>query len=121
MATVAYKDNIIILGGQSFPDNYQSGRREVSWHPLSDVVMYDIHSLECKRLPSMLQARSACAAVTMGDVIVVMGGKTIKNDRGRRYPDPLQTAEYYVIGDTTWRELPAMNMARAGATAIVYE
>ena len=27
MATVAYKDNIIILGGQSFPDNYQSGRR----------------------------------------------------------------------------------------------
>ena len=121
MATVAYKDNIIILGGQSFPDNYQSGRREVSWHPLSDVVMYDIHSLECKRLPSMLQARSVCAAVTMGDVIVVMGGKTIKNDRGRRYPDPLQTAEYYVIGDTTWRELPAMNMARAGATAIVYE
>ena len=122
MATVAYKDNIIILGGQSFPDNYQSASGEVYWDPLSDVFMYDIHSLECKRLPSMLQARSACAAVTMGDVIVVMGGKTTSpDDRGSKYPKPLQTAEYYVIGDTTWGELPAMNMARAGATAIVYE
>ena len=122
MTTVAYKDNIIILGGQSFPDNHQSASREVYWDPLSDVFMYDIHSLKCKRLPSMLQARSACAAVTMGDVIVVMGGKTTSpDDRGSKYPKPLQTAEYYVIGDTTWHELPAMNMAKAGATAIVYE
>ena len=124
MTTVTYKDNIIILGGQSSQDYYHSGRSDVSWTPLSDVLMYNIHSLECKRLPSMLQARSRCAAVIMGDVIVVMGGKTTKEkeyDRGcRKYPEPLQTAEYYVIGDTTWHELPAMNVARAEAAACVY-
>ena len=118
MATVAYKDNIIILGGQSS----QSGRLTHyadPWTPLSDVLLYNIHSLECKRLPSMLQRKSACAAVIMGDVIVVMGGYTTKINRyGKRYP--LQTAEYYVIGDTTWHELPAMNMARAEAPACVY-
>ena len=124
MTTVTYKDNIIILGGQSSQDYYHSGRSDVSWTPLSDVLMYNIHILECKRLPSMLQARSRCAAVIMGDVIVVMGGKTTKEKeygRGcRKYPEPLQTAEYYVIDDTTWHELPAMNMARAEAAACVY-
>ena len=115
MATVAYKDNIIILGGQNFQDDSRN-----SWTPLSDVLMYNIHSLECKRLPSMLQGRSACAAVIMGDVIVVMGGKTFTNVHGYRSPQTLQTAEYYVIGDTTWHELPAMNMATAQATACVY-
>ena len=69
----------------------------------------------------MLQATSRCAAVIMGDVIVVMGGKTTKaKENGRRYPEPLQTAEYYVTDDTTWHELPAMNIARAEATACVY-
>ena len=50
MATVAYKDNIIILGGQ---DNSSS-----SWQPLDDVLMYSIHTLDCVRLPSMLEKRS---------------------------------------------------------------
>ena len=56
MATVAYKDNIIILGGQAGLCN-----------PSSDVWIYNIHSLDYKRLPSMLEARSQCAAVIMGD------------------------------------------------------
>ena len=121
MATVAYKDTIVILGGQNLPDDY-TGRSDVSWHPLNDVLMYNIHTLECKRLPSMLQGRSRCAAVVMGDVIVVMGGKTTRDKyrNGRMFPEPLQTAEYYVVGDTTWHELPAMNLARGGATACVY-
>ena len=137
VATVVYKDNIIILGGQDFQDDLYINH----WTPLSDVLMYSIYSLECKRLPSMLRARSACAAVIMGDVIVVMGGKEITytenplDDRfsltlgtaemtvdsfGNRISHTLQTAEYYVIGDTTWHELPAMNTARVGATACVY-
>ncbi|CAB3977826.1 E3 ubiquitin- ligase PDZRN3 [Paramuricea clavata] len=116
MATVAYKDNIIILGGQN--------RVPVEWSPLNDVLMYNIHSLECKRLPSMLEKRSNCAAVIMGDVIVVMGGeiKTERRDGYRRYvtTTQLKTVEYYVIGDTTWQKLPAMNDTRARATACVY-
>ena len=84
--------------------------------------MYNIHTLECKRLPSMLQGRSGCAAVVMGDVIVAMGGKTTRDkyQNGRKFPEPLQTAEYYIVGDTTWHELPAMNVARGKATACVY-
>ena len=120
MATVAYKDTIVILGGQNSPDINTSKYSDVYWHPLNDVLMYNIHTLECKRLPSMLQGRSRCAAVVMGDVIVVMGGKTTTQRDGRTYPEPLQTAEYYVAGDTTWHELPAMNVARGGATACVY-
>ena len=80
MATVAYKDNIIILGGQngSNATNY--------WQPLRDVLMYNIHSLECKRLPSMLKVRTNCAAVIMGDVIVVMGGDINGSTDPHRYP-----------------------------------
>ena len=110
MATVAYKDNIIILGGQ---DNSSS-----SWQPLDDVLMYNIHTLECKRLPSMLEKRSKCAAVIMGDVIVVMGGET-KSRKSPRWTR-LKTVEYYVIGASSWQELPAMNEARTRATACVY-
>ena len=113
MATVAYKDNIIILGGQNSSDDR-------SWSALNDVLMYNIHSLECKRLPSMLEKRSLCAAVIMGDVIVVMGGTT-KTFNGNYFSTTyLNTVEYYVIGDSTWQELPAMNLARSGATACVY-
>ena len=109
MATVAYKDNIIILGGQN---NSSS-----CWQPLNDVLMYNIHTLECKRLPSMLEKRSNCTAVVMGDVIVVMGGYC-KNVE--RQTTQLDTVEYYVIGDSEWEELPEMNVVRNGATACVY-
>jgi N-acetylneuraminic acid mutarotase len=105
MATVAYKDNIIILGGQ---DNNR--------YSLNDVLMYNIHSLECKRLPSMLEKRSNCAAVILSDVIVVMGGWS-KNAEGQT--TYLNTVEYYVMGASTWQELPAMNLARESATACV--
>ena len=117
MATVAYKDNIIIIGGQN------ASNETHYWHPLNDVLMYNIHSLECKRLPSMLKVRTNCAAVIMGDVVVVMGGEIYSTSRDR-YRTPsftqLQTVEYYVMGDTSWRELPSMNYARGKATACVY-
>jgi hypothetical protein len=117
MATVAYKDNIIILGGQNrVPDE---------WSALNDVLIYNIHSLECKRLPSMLEKRSNCAAVIMSDVIVVMGGEIRTRYQDARYRShysitQLKTVEYYVIGDTTWQKLPAMNGKRVRATACVY-
>ena len=89
MASVAYRDNIIILGGQETTD-YIS-------RTLNDVSMYNIHSLECKRLPSMLKPRSGCAAVIMGDVIVVMGGQN-------KSSNTLKSVEYYVTGTSEWKE-----------------
>ena len=99
MATVAYKDNIIIVGGW---DGEES---------LNDVLKFNVTTHAYKKLPSMLEKRRFCTAVIMGDVIVVMGGinKT-----------ELNSVEYYVIGDSEWKELPAMNLARFGATACVY-
>ena len=106
MASVAYKDNIIILGG--------SEQRGSSLRALNDVSIYNIHSLECKRLPSMLTCRSGCTAVIMGDVIVVMGGWNESSQT-------LKSVEYFVIGTSEWKELPDMNVKRLRATACVYE
>ena len=99
MATVAYKDNIIIIGGY---DGKES---------LNDVVMFNVTTHEYKKLPSMLEKRRYCTAVIMGDVVVVMGGYNNGS---------LNTAEYYVIGEAAWQKLPAMNLARYGATSCVY-
>ena len=57
----------------------------------------------------MLEKRRWCTAVIMSDVIVVMGGY-----------NNLNTVEYYVIGDSEWKELPVMNLARYFATSRVY-
>ncbi len=107
MATVAYKDSLIIIGGHDYYSNLA----------LDKVYMYNIHTLECKPLPSMREARSGCAAVIMGDVIVVMGGQSgdVKNEG-----PILKTVEYYVIGDSSWHELASMHYEREGATACVY-
>ena len=99
MASVAYKDNIIIMGG------CDGGQL------LNTVVMFNVTTHEYKKLPSMLEKRRFCTAVIMGDVIVVMGGYN---------QTQLNSVEYYVIGDSEWKELPAMNLARYSATACVY-
>jgi N-acetylneuraminic acid mutarotase len=111
MASVTYKDNIIIIGGK----NIAYGAPV--FDPLNDVVMFNTYSQECKRLPSMLQKRSGCAAAIMGDVVVVMGGES-KDAEGQTIS--LKTAEYFVIGESKWQELPAMNQARVYPTACVY-
>ena len=118
MVTVVFKDNIIIIGGR----NEQDGPYFRSWLPSNDVLMYNIHSLECKRLPFMLQGRSGHAAVIMGDVIVVMGGLTTDPNSLQLHSvdTDIDTVEYYVIGDNEWKKLPAMNESRIHATACVY-
>ena len=58
----------------------------------------------------MLEKRCGCAAAILEDVIVVMGGKS---------DSALKTAEYLVLGQDSWHELPAMHLAREGATASV--
>ena len=106
MATVMYKDNIVLLGGS----------RNARWsecEPLNDVVMFNVTNWKYTRLPGMLEKRSGCAAVIMGDLIVVMGGETGSEKS-------LKTVEFLVIGNSAWRKLPAMNMERYAATACVY-
>ena len=105
MATVAYKDNIIVLGGHD-------GKKS-----LNEALMFNITTHEYKRLPSMLEKRDGCAAVIIGDVIVVMGGRSM-NAKG--HTPYLKSVEYYVIGDNAWQKLSAMNLARYNATACVY-
>ena len=107
MACVAYGDNIIIIGGE---DDYR--------RPLDDVVMYNVTTKEYKMLPSMLEKRAGCAAVIMGHTIVVMGGGR-RNRKKDIYAK--KSAEYLVIGESKWHELPEMNIARAFASAVVYE
>lgn len=105
MATVAYKDNIILLGGTS-------NSRWSECKPLNDVTMFNVATQEYKKLPHMLEKRSGCAAVILGDVIVVMGGETDDEKS-------LDSVECYVIGNSAWQKLPAMNQARFSPTACV--
>ena len=107
MATVFYKDSLFIIGGNDGST------------ALDKVYMYNIHTLESKPLASLRSPRSGCAAVIMGDVIIVMGGQTGKV-KGTKTGPRLETVEYYVIGDSAWQELPPMNYKREGATACVY-
>ena len=63
MATVCWRDQVVVLGG--------CNEREKA---LNDVFMYDCHTGKTTALPSMLEKRSGCCAVTTGDTIVVIGG-----------------------------------------------
>ena len=99
MATVCWRDQVVVLGGVS--------EREKA---LNDVFMYDCHTGKTTALPSMLEKRFECCAVITGDTIVVMGGFN-ENDEN------LSSVECFTMGGSTWEYLPAMNKARSGAIA----
>ena len=52
----------------------------------------------------------------MGDTIVVFGGMS---RHGWGSEVSVNTAEYLVLGENSWRELPPMHYNRFGATACV--
>ena len=101
MATVAWRDNIIIIGGLDKNDNV-----------LNTVVSYNITNENSKMLPLMKHKRSDCSAVVTGNVIVVMGGR---NEESR----DLNSVEIFSFDNYSWEELPPMNDRRSGATAVV--
>ena len=101
MATVQWRDQVVVLGGQD-------KRGEV----LNDVFMYDCKTGKITVLPSMLEKRCACCAVITGNTIVVMGGY---DEKGRR----LSSVECFTMGGSTWEYLPAMNKTRSHAVAEV--
>ncbi|XP_046843155.1 kelch-like protein 35 [Xenia sp. Carnegie-2017] len=100
MATVQWRDQVVLLGG--------SGGEK-----LNSVIMYDSKTGKITVLPSMLEKRSFCCAVITGDTIVVMGGM---NDK---YVD-LKSVECFEMGSSSsWTYLPSMNEPRRAAIAEV--
>ena len=101
MATVRWKDQVVVLGGC-----------DKDGEALNDVFMYDCKTGKITALPSMLEKRCNCCAVITGNTIVVMGGIE-QEDKF------LNSVECFTMGASTWEYLPAMNEARFSAVAEV--
>ena len=99
MATVHWRDQAVLLGG-----------RDKDGKALNDVFMYDCKTGKITVLPSMLEKRYACCAVITGNTIIVMGGWN------KIY---LNSMECFTIGGSSWKRLPAMNIAMSYAVAEV--
>ena len=89
MATVRWRDQVVVLGGRDKDDQV-----------LNDVFMYDCKTGKITALPSMLENRYECCAVITGNTIVVMGGQ---ND------EYLSSVECFTMGGSTWKYLPNLN------------
>ena len=101
MATITWKDNVVVLGGRN--------KENVA---LDTVILYNVTTGSNRMLLSMKTKRYGCTAVIIGDNIVVMGG----------YGDgfgALNSVECYNFDTNTWTEFPAMIKAREFATALV--
>ena len=101
VATAHWRDQAVLLGGCD-----KDGK------VLNDVFMYDCKTGKITVLPSMLEKRFGCCAVITGNTIVVMGGWNGKYE-------VLNSVECFTMGGSTWKHLPAMNIARSYAVAEV--
>ena len=102
IATVRYKDNVILIGG--FNEKGET---------LNSVKMYDVKTGKVKMLPCLNHKRASSAAVITGNVIIVMGG--YDHDAGRY----LNSVEYFDFSSNVWRELSPMKTRRSSATAVI--
>ena len=105
MATVRWRDEVVVLGGDHGGDHGGAQR-------LNDVFMYNSKTGKTTALPSMLEKRVNCCAVITGNTIVVMGGLNEEDEC-------LSSVECFTMGSSTWEYLPAMNEARSRAVAEV--
>ena len=101
MATVTWKDNVVILGGKDNQGN-----------TLKTVILYNVTTGSHRMLPEMTTKRWGCAAVIIGDNIIVMGGQDETNT-------DLKSVECFNFNTNTWTDLPAMNEKRQDVTAVV--
>ena len=102
MATVSYKDNVILIGGVN--EKVQT---------LNTVVMYDVKTGKIKLLPCLNYKRTGCAAVITGNVIVVIGGYDIET---KTY---LNSVECLDLKTNVWRELSPMITKRSALAAVL--
>lgn len=101
MATVKWRDQLILIGGVD-----GDGKK------LRKVIMYDVKTGRITKLPSMKHEREGCMAITTGNVIVVMGGFNFKQNR-------LNSVECFNFDTYSWEELPPMAKHRSYASAVV--
>ena len=101
MATVTWKDNVVILGGKDNQDN-----------ALKTVIRYNVTTGNHSMLPEMTTKRKECTAVIIGDNIIVLGW-------GYKNNTDLNSGECFNFNTNTWTELPAMTETIWGATAVV--
>ena len=101
MATVAWKDNVVVLGGL-----------EKGLNKRNTVILYNVTTETHCMLPPMTKKRCGCTAVTIGDNIIAMGGL---DETGT----DLNSVECYNFNTNKWTEFPAMAEARYAATAVV--
>ena len=101
MATVTWKDNVVILGGLDNQDNI-----------LNTVILYNVTTGNHRMLPEMTTKRWCCTAVIIGDNIIVMAGKNKTNPY-------LKSVECFNLNTNTWTEFQAMIETRWDATAVV--
>jgi N-acetylneuraminic acid mutarotase len=100
MATIRFRDNVILVGGSDgFPPSDEK----------NTVVSYNIETQKSTMLPPMKHSRSQCCAVVDGNSLVVMGG------HGQRRT--LNSVEAFDFKTSTWSDLPSMNEARKGFIA----
>ncbi len=102
MATVSYKDNVILIGGSNEKDQ-----------TLNSVVMYDVKTGKIKMLPRLNHKRSGSAAVITGNVIIVMGGYDLETNKY------LNSVEYLDLSTNVWKELSPMTTKRTGQAAVL--
>ena len=102
MATVSYKDNVILIGGVN--EKAQT---------LNSVVMYDVKTGKNKMLPCLNHKRAGSAAVITGNVIIVMGGYDLETKT------LLNSVECLDLSANVWRELSPMTTKRSYATAVL--
>ena len=100
MASVRWRDTVVVLGGLD-------KRRKA----LNTVVMYNVKTEQSHMLPSMRYKRCSCTAVVVENNIVVLGGW----GDGRT----MKSVEVFNFERNTWQELPEMSEARQNHTAVV--
>jgi hypothetical protein len=102
MATVSYKENVILIGGVN-----EKGRT------LNSVVMYNVKTGKVKILPRLNHKRSGSTAVIIGNVIIAIGGYDFETKTF------LNSVEYLDLSTNVWRELSPMTTKRTCATAVM--
>ena len=104
MATVTYKGNVILIGGNN--DKGQS---------LDSVLMYNVKTGQVKMLPYLNHKRCGGAAVIAGNVIIVAGGYDYDTDT---FLDSVECLELN-SNINAWRELPPLRHKRRHACAVL--
>ena len=100
MATVRWRDNVVVIGGA---DKYA--------RPFNTVIMYNVKTEQSHMLPPMRCKRWGCTAV-VGNNIVVLGGFGERSQK-------LKSVESFNFERNSWQELPEMSQARYWHTAVV--